>query len=342
MPGGAPCWTPDGKEVWFTGSSEPGKPSGIYAVDLVGGVRLVAQMPGELELDDISRDGRALLAHHTLISSMRGLAVGDSAERDLTWLDFSVPADISPDGKTILFSELGEGGGKTSTVYLRKLDGSPAVRLGDGRALALAPDGQSALVSLPGATDRFVLLPTGTGEPKSIALSGFEAIDDAAWLPGGREFVFVAREVGKRWRVYRLSVQGGRPRAISAEGVRIPPFMSAPVSADGRWFLGAQGPGNLRLFPIEGGEGRPVVGLERGDFPIRWAADRTLWVRRVGSGDIWRLDPQTGRKTPSGKSLKMSFGNIAFLRIVMTPDARAYAYGTRTMHSTLYLVAGLK
>src|SRR4029453_12103944 len=46
LPGGAPCWTPDGKEVWFTGSPEQGKPSGIYAADLVGGVRLVAQMPG--------------------------------------------------------------------------------------------------------------------------------------------------------------------------------------------------------------------------------------------------------------------------------------------------------
>jgi Tol biopolymer transport system component len=282
LPGGAPCWTPDGKEVWFTGSPEPGKPSGLHAADLDGKMRLVAQMPGELELDDISRDGRVLLAHHTLINSMWAWAAGNSAERDVTWLDFSVPSDISPDGKTILFTELGEGGGKTSRVYLRNIDGSPAVRLGDGQALALSPDGKSVLVSIPGAADRFVLLPTGTGEPKTIALSGFDAIDVAAWLPDGKAFIFGGQETGKRWRVYRLDTQGGKPRAISSEGVRIPYFMTGPVSPDGRFFFGARGPGKWFRFPMEGGEARPIAGLERGDFPIRWTADGSFWVSRFG------------------------------------------------------------
>ena len=342
LPGGAPCWTPDGKEVWFTGSPEPGKPSGLHAADLDGKLRLVAQMPGELELDDISRDGRALLAHHTLINSMWAWAAGDSAERDLTWLDFSVPSDISPDGKTILFTELGEGGGKTSSIYLRNIDGSPAVRLGDGQALALSPDGKSVLVSFPGAADRFVLLPTGTGEPKTIALSGFDAIDVAAWLPDGKEFVFEGQEAGRKWRVYRMDTQGGKPRAISPEGVRIPYFMTGPVSPDGRFFFGARGPGRWFRFPMEGGEARPIAGLKRGDYPIRWTSDRSFWVSRFGSGDIWRLDPETGRKTLSGNKLKTDFGNLASMRVVMTPDGRSYAYSARRAHSVLYVVEGLK
>ena len=342
LPGGAPCWTPDGREVWFTGTPEPGKPSGLYAADLTGRVRLVAQMPGELELDDVSRDGRVLIAHHTLINSMWTSAEGESAERDLTWLDFSVPSDISPDGKTILFSELGEGGGKTSSVYLRNIDGSPAVRLGDGQALALSPDGKSVLVSFPGAADRFVLLPTGTGEPKTIALSGFDAIDGAAWLPDGKEFVFGGQEAGGKWRVYRLNAQGGKPRAISPEGVRIPDFMTGPVSPDGRFFFGARGPGRWFRFPIEGGEALPIAGLERRDFPIRWTSDRSFWVSRFGSGDIWRLDPETGRKTPRGSSLKAPLANLSFLRIIMTPDGRSYAYAARRAHSTLYVIEGLK
>jgi serine/threonine protein kinase len=342
LPGGAPCWTPDGKEVWFTGSSEPGKPSGLLAADLDGKMRLVAQMPGELELDDISRDGRVLLAHHTLINSMRAFTAGDSAERDLTWLDFSVPSDISPDGKTILFTELGEGGGKTARVYLRNVDGSPAVRLGEGQALALSPDGKSVLVSVPEAADRFVLLPTGTGEPKTIALSGFDALDVAAWLPDGKEIIFVGREAGKKWRVYRLEAQGGKPRAISPEGVRIPNFMTGPVSPDGRFFFGARGPGKWFRFPMEGGEALPIAGLERGDFPIRWTSDRSFWVTRYASGDIWRLDPVNGRKTMSGNKLKADFGNLAALRVVMTPDGRSYAYAARRAHSILYVVEGLK
>jgi dipeptidyl aminopeptidase/acylaminoacyl peptidase len=342
LPGGAPCWIPDGKEVWFTGTPEPGRPSGLHAADLDGKIRLVAQMPGELELDDISRDGRVLIAHHTLISFMRAWAAGDSAERDLTWLDFSVPSDFSPVGKKILFSELGEGGGETSSVYLRDVDGSPAVRLGEGQALAFSPDGKSVLVSVPGAVDRFVLLPIGAGEPKTIALSGFDALDVAAWLPDGKEIIFVGQEVGRKWRVYRLNAQGGKPRAISPEGVRIPTFMTGPVSPDGRFFFGARGPGRWFRFPMEGGEALPIAGLERGDFPIRWTSDRSFWVTRYQSGDIWRLDPVTGRKTMSGNKLKGDLSNLAAIRVVMTPDGRSYAYAARRMHSILYVVEGLK
>jgi Tol biopolymer transport system component len=342
LPGGAPCWTADGKEIWFTGASEAGKPSALHAASLDGTVRLVAQMPGELELDDISRDGRVLLAHHTLINSMRALASGDTAERDLTWLDFSVPADISPDGRTIVFSESGEGGGKTSAVYLRNIDGSPAVRLGDGEALALSPDGKLVLVRSPDAGDRIVILPTGTGEPKTIPLPGFEAIDVAAWLPDGKAFIFGGHEAGKGWRVYRLDAQGGTPRAISPEGTRIPFFMTGPVSADGRFFFGARGPKKWFVFPVEGGQERPIAGLEREDFPVRWASDRSFWVRKLGSGEIRRLDPETGRKAPATVRLRADFGSLTGVRIVMTPDGRSYAYSTQRAHSILYVVEGLR
>jgi len=341
LPGGAPCWTPNGEEVWFTGTPEPGKPSGLYAADLEGRVRLVAQMPGELELDDISGDGRVLLAYHTLISSMRGLAAGDSAERDLTWLDRPIPSDISADGKTILFTESGEGGGKTSSVYLRNLDGSPAVRLGDGEAVALSPDGKSVLVGFPGAADRLVLLPTGTGEPKTIALTGFEALNFAAWLPDGKELLFGGQEVGKKGRIYRLEAAGGRPRPISPEGIRVPYFVTGAVSPDGRWLLGTRGPGKWFRVPVDGGEAIQIMALERGDFPIRWASDRSLWFHREPSGEVWRLDLGTGRKTP-GKKISPTDATLGVTRIVMMPDGSAYAYAYRRVHSILYVVEGLK
>jgi serine/threonine protein kinase len=342
LPGGAPCWTPNGKEVWFTGTPEPGKPSGLYAANLEGRVRLVAQMPGELELDDISRDGRVLLAYHTLIGSMRGVATGDPVERDLTWLDLPVPADISADGKTVLFTETGEGGGKTSSAYLRNFDGSPAVRLGDGQALALAPDGKSVLVALPGAADRLVLLPTATGEAKSIALTGFEAVDFAAFLPDGKEIIFSGQEAGRQWRIYRLDLQGGKPRPIGPEGIRIPFFMTGPVSPDGRWFFGARGPRNWFRFPMKGGEGSPIKGLEPGEFPIRWASDRSVWVRQNVSGEVTRLDVLTGRKAPGNSRIQPADATLGVRRVVMTPDGRTYVYAHVRAHSVLYVVEGLR
>ena len=314
----------------------------MYAADLQGQVRLVAQMPGELELDDISGDGRALLAHHTLIGTMRAVGPGEAAERDLTWLDSSIPADLSPDGKTILFNELGEGGGKTSSVYLRGLDGSPPVRLGDGTAHSLSPDGKSVLVSLPDVVDRFVLLPTGAGEPRSIPLPGFDALDAAAWLPDGREFIFEGRESGK-WRIYRMSAEGGKPRAISPEGIRIPAWMTGPVTPDGRFFFGARGPAQWFRFPIDGGEPLPITGLAPGEFPIRWASDRSLWVNRAGGRGIFRIDLPTRRKmTPLRNELDVQPGTVAFFRVVITADGRAFAYGARQTHSVLYVVEGLR
>jgi Tol biopolymer transport system component len=342
LPGGAPCWTPDGKEVWFSGTPEPGKPSGLYAADLAGRVRLVAQMPGELELDDISRDGRVLIAHHTLMGTMRALAAGESGERDLTWLDQPVPADISPDGKTVLFTETGEGGGKTSSVYLRSIDGSsPPARLGDGQALAFAPDGKSVLVGHPGSADRFSVLPTAAGEPKTIALTGFEVVDVAAWLPDGKEFIFGGKETGKEWRIYRQGMSGGKPRPISPEGVRIPGFVTGPVTPDGRWFFGARGPGRWFRFPIEGGEAVPIAGLAPGEFPTRWASDRSLWVRRSTSGEVWRQDLVTGRRT-AGRKIVPPDAVLGVRRLVMTPDGRSYVYGALRAHSVLYVVEGFR
>jgi Tol biopolymer transport system component len=343
--GGAPCWTPDGKEIWFTASAEPGQPSGLHAVDLAGKVRLVAQMPGELELDDISRDGRVLLAHHTFIYSLWGLAPGDSVGRNLTWLDQAAPSDLSPDGKTILFSEIGEGGGKTGAVYLRNMDGSPAVRLGEGQGLALSPDGKWVLVSFPDAPGRFVLLPTGAGQPKTLALTGFDQIDVGAWLPDAKGFIFSAREMGKRGRVYRLDVEEGKPRPISPEGVGIPVVMTGAVSPDGRWFLGTRGPGKFFRFPMEGGEPRPIAGLEPEDWPFRWSSDgRSLYVRARGprgAVTVSLLDPEDGRRR-LWREIKPDDPTTSMSRLVMTADGRSYAYSTRRAHALLYVVDGLK
>src|SRR5437879_2527267 len=90
----------------------------------------------------MSRDGRVLVAHHTAIGILAGLVPGNEKERDLSWLDGSVPGTLSPDGKTLVSTETGEGSGATPSVYVRKTDGSPAVRLGDGSAIALSPDGR--------------------------------------------------------------------------------------------------------------------------------------------------------------------------------------------------------
>src|SRR5215208_2323730 len=118
-----------------------------FAATMSGRVRSVTSAPGSLSLQDIAADGRVLLAHGSHQPSVMALAPGASDERELTWMDFSWVADISADGRTILFVEQGVAGGPGYATYLRGTDRSPAVRLGKGLAFSFSPDGRWALAA---------------------------------------------------------------------------------------------------------------------------------------------------------------------------------------------------
>src|SRR5438309_1317258 len=169
------AWSPDGSEIWFT-ASKSGTDRTLYAITLDGKERMVLRLPGALMLLDISKDGRVLLMRASWRRELIGVRTADTNEPELSWLDYSYPADLSADGKTLLFDEEGDGGaldysksgGLTYAVYLRKTDGSPAVLLGEGGAVALSPDGKWAIVQPQGSPTQLKLLPTGAGEPKDL------------------------------------------------------------------------------------------------------------------------------------------------------------------------------
>src|SRR4029079_16144084 len=133
------AWSPSGREIWFDAIEGDHSP-GIYAVSLSGRLRVLMRPVVRVVLTDVSKDGRVLVD----VSSQRGEMlfgrVGEPGERDLSWLGDAEPSDISRDGRQILFTETGEGSGPEWGTYLRGTDGSPAVRLSDGRAQGLSPD----------------------------------------------------------------------------------------------------------------------------------------------------------------------------------------------------------
>ncbi len=143
------AWAPSGEEVWFTGS-KIGYGRYLTAVSLKGKERLLTREPGTLTIQDIGRNGQVILTRDVPRVGMVGLASGESKERDLSWLDWSAPKDLSADGKTLLFTESGEAGGENYSSYLRETDGSPAVRLGDGFGFALSPDKKFVLGGFSG------------------------------------------------------------------------------------------------------------------------------------------------------------------------------------------------
>ena len=160
------AWSPDGNEVWFS-ATETGLQRRIYAVDLTGHLRLTFAAPGGVTLEDIAPDGRLLLTRDEQRHRNDGFGGREQrSERDLSWLDCSVPADLSPDGNTVLFVEEGAQRGSTYTVAVRDMRGSPPVPLGEGMAAGLSPDGKWAAATV-GYT-QIVLLPTGVGTTKRI------------------------------------------------------------------------------------------------------------------------------------------------------------------------------
>jgi len=133
------AWSKNGDEVWFSGSKGRPGPDRISAVSLLGKEREILSYPTNLQLMDISRDGRVLLRLGTARAVMMGLTQADGKVHNLSWLDFSTVADLSPDGLTTLFYEWGAATEGKPKVYLRRTDGSDAARqLADGKPLALS------------------------------------------------------------------------------------------------------------------------------------------------------------------------------------------------------------
>jgi len=334
------AWSPGGDEIWFTATRTGGDRS-LYAVNTSGTTRLLARVPGELTLLDVDRDGNVLLTRGNDRAGMIGLTPGEAKERDLSWLDWSVPGDLSADGRTVLFSETGEGGGPKYAVYLRKTDGSPAIRLSEGFGTALSPDGKWALARPNVSPPPLILLPTGVGEAKPITHDSMNHLW-GRWLPDGKRLVFSGNETGHGARLFVESPEEGKPRPISPEGVN--PFFRISPNGDS---VATVGPDHkIYLYPVAAGEPVPVSGAEPEDTPTGWSADgRFLYVFRFGEipARVFAIELSTGKRKLWKELVPLDSAGIDTIRgITITPDAKAYVYGYIRALSDLYVVDGLK
>src|SRR5262249_13894480 len=190
--------------------------------------RQLLRVPGTLELYDVARDGRVLLGHHTLIRSLRGVAPGESVERELAWLDGSEPSDLSADGTTVLITENGERAGAGPAVDIPAADGSPATRIAEGQGIALSHDKAWALIRRDvSGRPQFLLVPTGAGQPKTLDLPGFN-VRIGSFTPDDKRIVFDSEASGQPSRVYVVDLAGGKPRPVALDA-EFPPYRS-PIS----------------------------------------------------------------------------------------------------------------
>jgi len=337
------AWSPDGREVWFTGTRAGGNRN-LMGLGLSGRERLVLNGPGNLTIHDV-RPGQALLARELARVGLVGQLAGADSEKDLSYLDWSAARDLSADGKLLLFDENSEGGGPTGSIFVLRAGETSPVRIGDGYSLALFPDGKRAL-SIPFslAAGRFVLLPTGVGEPVSLPPFGGTALG-ATVTPDGKTILFTASEKGEPSRLRLQDVETGKIRAISEPGVEILLY-SHLISPDSKFVI-ARGPDRvLRLYPLAGGTPRDLPYVASTEQPLRWSEDGgSFFVYTPGTlrARVDRVRLSDGRREKWKDLVPSDTAGLTFLRPpLITPDGKHYVYSYTRILSELFLANGIR
>jgi Tol biopolymer transport system component len=336
------AWTTDDKEIWFTATdSQSGRLNVLRAVSLAGTDRVVLRAPGNLKLHDISATGAVLLSTDT---SRYDISVGDMSggrTADLTWFDFSWNQTLSHDNRWIAFSQDEAGSSENYSVYVRKTDGTPAIRLGDGDVLGFSPDNKWLASTLPVEPHVLQLLPLGPGALRTLKSQKVDFFQSGAlWTPDSRSFAVVGTEPGHGARTYLQPVDGGEPNAITPEDV-----LGDAISPDGKQLLAHDLQGKFWIYPLIGGQPREVTSIGRGDSPVQWLTDgRTVIVRAAGRMSVtaYQVDLETGARRPWKEfTVKDNVALHGIYQFHVTPDGNHYLMVEMHMNSTMFIVHGL-
>jgi eukaryotic-like serine/threonine-protein kinase len=337
------AWNPSGSEIWFTSPLESGE---IHAMSLSGKIRSPLSAAGRLFLRDIAPNGQ-ILADQGI--SRRGFLVSsadNTTQRDLSWLDYGYLRALSDDGKTTLFEEEGNAVAEsTYMVFIRNVDGSPAIALGPGYGVALSHDKQWALAEkLTEPANEIWLLPVGPGEPRRLSPPNLNGNVVGSFLSDDKRVVYVANQAGRPQRTWLQNTEGGAPRPITPEGV-----VGWLVSPDNKWLITGNGDINSitldTMVSLEGGPSHPVAGLRPSELITGWTRDGQLYaLLPAGPGHpvvhIDVLNPFTGARHPWHDVIIPPLAGTEISLILITPDGSTYAWGYRFTIGDLYTING--
>jgi dipeptidyl aminopeptidase/acylaminoacyl peptidase len=290
----------------------------------------------------VARDGRAILDRSTVRFELKGRFPDTEGERDLSWLDLSLVTDLSPDGRLLVFSESGEGGGPGYGVFVRRTDGAPPVRLGEGMASTLSPDGNWVASMTVTGPQRILLLPTAAGETRVLATPGVGDYTGVGWTPDSRTIVFAARGPSGTLRLHAQSIDGQPAREVAALPLR--GSRRFPLDPGGGRVAVSVADGALALVDLDDGGTTVVPGSLKGDRALAWSPDgEWLYVRRGRRPLLERLALTTGIREPViDMQTSDPTGAVGPLSPVITPDGRHYAFVYARRLSDLYVVEGLR
>jgi hypothetical protein len=338
---GGLAWSPDGDEVWVGGDRDQ-RGRDIIAFDMSGKSRIVLTAPGQMTLCDVAADGRILIAHDHWRREVYAGRRGAPAGPNLAWFDWPFLSAISHDGSHILFEEQrAVSGGNQTPIYIRPVEGGPAMHLGDGRGRAISPDGAwvAADSGIPG---HLVLIPTGIGEPRRVPCEGLAELLWWSFFPDGKRLFVLGSGPDAATRALIVPLDASPASAVASTAIAWP----AILTPDGRSFASPDLSDRILLHPIDGGEAVPIAGAAAGEFPMEFSPDgRYLYVYPRGrtSVTIERIEVATGERTPWIEIHPADgAGILDIFPVWITPDGEHYAYSYRRCLSDLFLVVAAK
>jgi WD40 repeat protein len=344
------AWSPDGRELWFSGSRPcEGFGGTLYSVDMTGSQRVLASTPGSLNLLDVAKDGRALVAQGAFSQSTRVWGAPEhSDERGLIGLHYSWPADVSQDGKVVLLNTMSKcaaGSEASFGAYVWHLDRNAPVRVADDAMNGkISPDGRS-LLFLDSTRIRVQRVGAGTSRTVELSLPPSTIAVAAAWMPDGEGFVVASAGPTGETTVRRLDGRTGTVLATSAPFSGEPDMAALPVSPDGLSVAAKSVSGSLLVVPLDGRPPQEVPNTDANDVPVQWNQDcRHLFVYRAGEipSRVFRVEISTGRRAPWKEIRPPDISATGLGSLHLTRDGRIGVYGYEHARATLYLVTGLR
>jgi Tol biopolymer transport system component len=186
-----------------------------------------------------------------------------------------------------------------------------------------------------------IVLPAGAGQARTLS-KGWEQ-GAGSFFPDGNRVLFYALKAGAKERVYVQDIVGGEPKVVSPDGVYFADYSANQISPDGKWFIAYDDANGYRLYPVQGGEPREILGIQPGEGPLRWNANGSAIFMETGiPSRVYLLDPFTGRRQFWKELMPPDPVGVHYVGLVFTPDGKTYAYAYYRTLSDLYVIEGLK
>jgi WD40 repeat protein len=315
----------------------------LWTISLAGQARLAYRSMSNLVLEDISAGGRILARQYSDWTGLGVLRLVDKSLTDnLAWLDDGFLGGLSEDGTFVLFSQdesyrqIGQ-----FAVYLRRTDGSPPVRLGEGRGVALSSDKKWIIAVRPGQWSRLWLVPTGAGPTRSVDFPGIEFAPIAGqFLRDGKRAVLLAR---KDSAIVALVVD------LETRQYRVvtPPLSNnsffLAVSPDERFVAAVPSNGVVTAYSVDGGPPKAFPDLGQNYTVVGWAKDGLLLHEGGMFGgttlSMIQFNTETGvQRLLTHLQPRESTGRTLVLMALASQDGKSVAYTYSHSQSALFVL----